>query len=271
MPELPEVETTLRGIKSHILHQPICELIIRHHGLRWPIPRNLPHLVKNQPILHVKRRGKYLLIITPMGTLILHLGMSGSLRICTQHTPVGLHDHVDFVFPEKKILRLNDPRRFGALLWTTDNPLQHSLLAKLGPEPLTKAFSTDYLEQCAKTRKAPIKSFIMNNHIVVGVGNIYATEALFNAGIHPEKPANRVDRRHLNKLVLAIKKVLAAAIKQGGTTLRNFVDSDGKPGYFKMHLNAYGRAGLPCVKCKTTLKEIRIGQRSTVFCSHCQR
>lgn len=270
MPELPEVETTLCGIKPHITQQTITKIVVRHHGLRWPIISNINHIVKNQVITQVQRRGKYLLLKTDLGTMILHLGMSGSLRILTHFIPAGKHDHLDIAFANKKILRLNDPRRFGAFLWTTEDPCKHPLLAHLGPEPLTKNFSGNYLWQRAQGRKVAIKSFIMNNKIVVGVGNIYATEALFYAGIHPETSANKIHLEHYNILAKCIKTLLRKAIKQGGTTLKNFVDSKGNPGYFNLYLKAYGREGKPCITCQTILEEIRLGQRSSVYCPLCQ-
>ncbi len=271
MPELPEVETTLRGIIPHIKHQLIDKVSVRQARLRWPIPIEIKKLLPKQTIIHAWRRGKYILLGTTAGTLILHLGMSGSLRILTHFTPPQKHDHVDIEFANKKILRLTDPRRFGAVLWTLENPLQHSLLKHLGPEPLSKNFTAAYLQQRAQKKKVAIKSFIMNSKIVVGVGNIYATEALFAAKINPEISAGKLSLARYEILVKAIKKILQAAIKQGGTTLKDFLDSDGKPGYFKFYLKVYGRANLPCVNCKTTLKEIRLGQRSTVYCPKCQK
>jgi formamidopyrimidine-DNA glycosylase len=270
MPELPEVETVLRGIKPHIIQQPIKNVIVRQSQLRWPIISNINHKVKNQTIIAIERRGKYLLLKMHTGTLILHLGMSGSLRIITIPIQANKHDHVDIELGNKKILRFNDPRRFGALLWTQEDPLQHSLLAHLGPEPLTPAFSATYLWQRAQGRKTAIKLLIMDSKIVVGVGNIYANEALFASNISPTAPAEKISLERYKILVKNIKKILRAAIKQGGTTLKNFADSDGKPGYFKFHLKAYGRSGLPCIICKTLLEEIRLGQRSTVFCPKCQ-
>lgn len=271
MPELPEVETTLNGIKPFVLKQKIDDIIVRHHGLRWPIPTDIKCTLMNQVIQNVWRRGKYLLFTTTKGTAILHLGMSGSLRILTHPTPAKKHDHIDIVFGNHKYLRFTDPRRFGAFLWTTEDPLLHPLLAHLGPEPLDKHFTGAYLWQRAQKRKMPVKSFIMDSKIVVGVGNIYAAEALFAAGIHPKKAAGKISLAQYEVLAAAIKKILKAAIKKGGTTLKDFVNSDGNKGYFSIHLKVYGRGGLPCPQCKTTLKEIRLGQRSTVYCKMCQR
>jgi formamidopyrimidine-DNA glycosylase len=270
MPELPEVETTLRGIKPHIFGKKINKIIIRHHGLRWPVPASIKTLLPNHSLKSLERRGKYILFKFTHGTLILHLGMSGSLRILTQDTPPQKHDHLDIIFQHQKVLRFTDPRRFGACLWTEDNIEEHVLLKHLGPEPLGKNFSGNYLWERAQKRNVPVKSFIMNNQIVVGVGNIYATEALFAAGIHPNSPAKIISKKQFDSLAKEIKIILRKAIQKGGTTLKDFVDSDGKPGYFRMHLKVYGRAGLPCVKCKTELEQIRLGQRGTVFCERCQ-
>jgi formamidopyrimidine-DNA glycosylase len=270
MPELPEVETTLRGIQKHLLNQRISNIIIRHPRLRWPISKDLPRILKNQIIQEVSRRGKYLLLKIGQNTLILHLGMSGSLRLTKKETPHEKHDHMDMLLKNGMLLRFNDPRRFGAIILTSEDPLTHPLLKKLGPEPLSSHFSKNYLWECVQKRNVAIKTLIMNSHIVVGVGNIYATESLFAAGLHPQKIAGKMTLDECATLTLEIKTVLRRAIREGGTTLKNFVDSDGKPGYFKVHLKAYGRAGLSCVKCKAILEEIKIGQRSSVFCPHCQ-
>jgi formamidopyrimidine-DNA glycosylase len=270
MPELPEVETTLKGIEPHITGQKITNMIIRNSRLRWPITQDLDKIIKNQTVNEITRRGKYLLLKIAHGHLIIHLGMSGSLRIITKETPVQKHDHVDLVFNNQKILRFTDPRRFGAMLWTEDDPKKHLLLKSLGPEPLSTQFTGGYLWKIAQCRKVAIKSLIMNSHIVVGVGNIYASEALFAAGILPTLPANQLTEKRCDLLVKAIKTILRYAIKKGGTTLKDFLQSDGKPGYFKLHLKVYGRGGEPCVHCGTILTEIRQGQRGTVFCSTCQ-
>lgn len=270
MPELPEVETTLRGIKPHIEHQKIEQIVVRHHSLRWPIPQNIEKILKNQSIKNISRRGKYLLLQTEKGTIILHLGMSGRLSILPSNTPSQKHDHLDIQFTNHKMLRLTDPRRFGAFLWTENDPFTHSLLNKLGPEPLSKKFSGTYLWNQSRGRKVAVKSFIMDSKIVVGVGNIYAAEALFASGINPKKAAGKLSQKNYDALAREIKEILSRAIKQGGTTLKDFLKSDGKPGYFIFHLKVYGRAGLPCLNCKTVLKEIRLGQRSTVYCPRCQ-
>jgi formamidopyrimidine-DNA glycosylase len=271
MPELPEVETTLRGLEPHIEHQKIVNVIVRHYGLRWPIPPKIKKYLINQSIILMQRRGKYILLTTETGTIIIHLGMSGSLRILKKGIPAQKHDHIDLEFSNNKVLRLTDPRRFGAFLWTKDDPMLHPLLKNLGPEPLNRVFNGKYLCARAQGRKVAIKSFIMDSKVVVGVGNIYATEALFNAGINPQLAAGNISQARYEILVTEIKAILRSAIKQGGTTLKDFLQSDGKPGYFKFHLKAYGRGGLPCVKCKTILEEIRIGQRSSVYCPICQK
>ena len=271
MPELPEVETTRRGIAPHLLNHTIEQVIVRNRQLRWPVPTKLSSLLQGQSVLAVKRRGKYLLIEVANGTLLVHLGMSGSLRVLPCSMPAEKHDHVDIVFSHNQCLRLRDPRRFGAVLWTDEDPLQHKLLKQLGPEPLSKAFSATYLIEKAARRKVTIKQFIMDSKIVVGVGNIYASEALFLAGIHPKRQAGRISLERLDKLVKAIKKVLQAAIKQGGTTLRDFTASDGKPGYFSQQLNVYGRSGEACPRCGKPVKQMILGQRSTYYCSHCQK
>lgn len=270
MPELPEVETTLRGITPHMQHQTIKQIIVRESRLRWPIPSDLNHHLCLQTIQTIQRRGKYLLIGFNHGTLILHLGMSGRLRIVPATTLVEKHDHVDLVMQNNLCCRFTDPRRFGCLLWTDDAPEQHKLLRNLGPEPLSKIFTANYLHQLSRHRKINIKQFIMNSQIVVGVGNIYANEALFAAKIHPSLSANKISLARYQLLIDAIKKILKAAIKCGGTTLRDFLASDGKPGYFTQSLSVYGRAGLDCLSCGNLLKTKMISQRATVYCSHCQ-
>lgn len=271
MPELPEVETTCRGIAPHIQNQMVGDIIIRQKQLRWPITPGLKKGLSQQIISSVTRRGKYILLHTLAGTAIIHLGMSGSLRIVDSGTAARKHDHVDLIFTNGKILRLHDPRRFGALLWTTDDPLQHELLTKLGPEPLTDEFTADFLHALSRRRKTSIKTFIMNSHVVVGVGNIYASEALFVAGIHPSRRTDKISLARFALLVAAIKNVLAASIKQGGTTLRDFVNEQGQPGYFQQTLNVYGRAGEACKQCGHPITQTRTLQRSTFYCSHCQK
>ncbi len=272
MPELPEVETTCRGIAPHIEGEAIVETIVRHHQLRWPIPNDLANTLQNRKIKHVYRRAKYCLLETESGTLILHLGMSGHLRILSPPIPnPEKHDHLDITFSNHKVLRLTDPRRFGAVLWTNEPIEQHRLIQHLGPEPLSDAFSLDLIYQKSRHRRCNIKSFIMDGKIVVGVGNIYANEALFLAKIHPEKLAGKITRKQSALLVSNIKEVLAQAIKAGGTTLKDFTQSDGKPGYFSQQLTVYGRANEPCVHCKQPIQIIQLGQRATYFCLNCQK
>lgn len=271
MPELPEVETTCRGIAPHIEGQIIKQVIVRQPKLRWPVPETLSQDLTGLCIQSVSRRAKYLLFSTASGTVLLHLGMSGNLRIMSLEQAAGKHDHVDFVFTDGTVLRLNDPRRFGAVLWTTKPAAEHQLLKDLGPEPLLSDFSGELLYSLSRNRKTAVKSFIMDSHIVVGVGNIYANEALFMAGILPTRQAGKVSLARYQKLAECIRMVLQQAILQGGTTLRDFVNETGKPGYFQQRLRVYGRAGLPCVSCNQPLTEIRIANRSTVFCPNCQR
>lgn len=270
MPELPEVETTLRGIQPYIENNIVTNIVIRQHKLRWPIPNNLLQQLQGETVTQLERRGKYLLFKVGAGTLILHLGMSGSLRLLMQQVLPQKHDHVYIEFSNAVILRFTDPRRFGALLWIKGNPYLHPLLINLGPEPFDSRFSAKYLWQKAQRRIMSIKSFIMNNTIVVGIGNIYATEALFLAGIYPGVQAKSLTQDRMANLIKVIKYVLRHAIKQGGTTLKDFVNSEGKPGYFSHQLKAYGRSGLPCVKCNLPLQAMRIGQRNTAYCKNCQ-
>lgn len=270
MPELPEVETTRRGIEPHLTGTRIKGVVIRQRQLRWRIPRQLEKDIRGETIRAVSRRGKYLLVHTDAGTAILHLGMSGSLRIVKAGTRAGNHDHVDVLLDNRHSLRFTDPRRFGCLLWTRDDPLQHSLLRDLGPEPLSAEFTGEYLFQRSRGRRLNIKSFLMDSHTVVGVGNIYANESLFMAGIHPKRAAGRIAQTRYVQLVDAVKEVLDASIRLGGTTLRDFVDSDGKPGYFQQTLRVYGRTGEACRHCSAAVREIRLGQRSTFYCATCQ-
>ncbi len=271
MPELPEVETSRRGIAPHVLNNTIKAIILRREDLRWPIPQEIKPTFTAQCITQLERRGKYLLFHAEPGTLILHLGMSGSLRIVKADTPAHKHDHVDIVFTDGICLRFTDPRRFGCLLWTATDPLQHRLLKSLGIEPLSQNFNADYLWTTSRHRHITTKQLIMHNAIVVGVGNIYANEALFDAGIRPTKVASRLSKTQCQRLVKAIKFILRRAIKAGGTTLQDFTQSDGKPGYFKQSLNVYSRDTKPCLLCKTPIKTIIISGRSSFYCPHCQR
>ncbi|HHH45096.1 MAG TPA: bifunctional DNA-formamidopyrimidine glycosylase/DNA-(apurinic or apyrimidinic site) lyase [Gammaproteobacteria bacterium] len=270
MPELPEVETTRRGIEPHLCGRTIHRLIVRQPRLRWPVATTLAKTLQQCEIRQVSRRAKYLLIGTDRGTLLIHLGMSGSLRILTGQAAPGKHDHIDLLLNNGVTLRYTDPRRFGAWLWTTGRSASHPLLRKLGPEPLGDDFNTDYFYNRSRGRTLAIKSFLMDSHTVVGVGNIYASEALFRAGIHPARAAGRISRQRYAGLVEAVKQVLAEAIHQGGTTLRDFSNGEGKPGYFQQSLNVYARTGEPCPSCSTPIRETRTGQRSTFYCPHCQ-
>jgi formamidopyrimidine-DNA glycosylase len=270
MPELPEVETTRRGIAPHLEGRTVTRLIVRDRRLRWPIPEDLAIQIEGQTFTAVRRRAKYLLMEIGGGTLISHLGMSGNLRLVPAGTPVLKHEHVDIELDSGMTLRYTDPRRFGAMLWSRD-PASHVLLAGLGPEPLTDAFDGKRLYQLSRGRSVAVKPFIMDNAVVVGVGNIYATEALFAAGIDPRREAGRIGLARYQRLADEIKRVLAYAIERGGTTLRDFTGGDGKPGYFQQELFAYGRGGELCKVCGVTLSELRLGQRASVFCRRCQR
>lgn len=271
MPELPEVETVRRGITPHIEGQQVQQVIIRHPTLRWPIPNELIKLLPGQPLQTILRRAKYLLLTFPTGTLILHLGMSGSLRILPKASTVKKHDHFDLVMNNGLCLRLNDPRRFGAVLWSEEPIQQHPLIQQLGPEPLSDAFNHERLYQQSRKRSIAIKQFLMDNKMVVGVGNIYANESLFLCGIDPRRKASTISKARYQRLVAIVKQVLAEAIEQGGTTLRDFTQSDGKPGYFQQQLRVYGRAGETCLHCGNSIKQITQGQRSSFYCSSCQR
>ncbi len=272
MPELPEVETTRKGIEPHILNKKIARVQIFEPRLRWPVPADIENLIAGHTVKAVERRAKYILIHLENCSLLIHLGMSGSLRILSDQTPRLKHDHIDIDFIDGTRLRFNDPRRFGCLLpISTQEKAHHPLLANLGPEPLSEEFDGDYLYQISRGRKSPIKTFIMDQAIVVGVGNIYANESLFKAGIAPSRAAGQVSQARYRRLANEIKAVLIAAINMGGTTLKDFVGGDGKPGYFQQTLLVYGRGGQPCTVCQKKLKEIRLGQRSTVYCSNCQR
>ncbi|CUS47605.1 MAG: DNA-formamidopyrimidine glycosylase [Idiomarinaceae bacterium HL-53] len=269
MPELPEVEVSRLGITPYLEHQIVRKVNVFQRQLRWPVPLEVAR-IEGQEILSIERRAKYLLLVTEVGTAILHLGMSGKLRVLPIGTPLAKHDHVEIQTLAGQSLRLNDARRFGAVLWQAPGET-HPMLAKLGPEPLTDAFANDHLYRMSRGKSAPVKTFIMDNHVVVGVGNIYANESLFMSGIDPRKPAGKISKARYAKLQQAIRTVLARAIEQGGTTLRDFSRADGQPGYFRIELQAYGQGGKPCPLCEKPLKEIRLGQRSTVFCNQCQR
>jgi len=270
MPELPEVETTLRGIEPHLLNQHIARVVVRDPRLRWPVPAEVSR-AEGQQIVKLQRRGKYLLLKLQRGGLLIHLGMSGSLRVLQHPAIPKKHDHFDIELRNGICLRFNDPRRFGAFLWLQDDMLSHELLRDLGPEPLSDGFTADYLYRVSRGRKAAVKNFIMDGHVVVGVGNIYASEALFMAGIHPQRAAGRVSLQRYESLAAAIRDVLERAIRRGGTTLRDFVNSDGAPGYFAQELLVYDRAGSDCFQCGGKITQKVIGQRTRYYSTVCQR
>tara|TARA_R110000782_G_scaffold27256_11_gene69149 strand:- start:2360 stop:3175 length:816 start_codon:yes stop_codon:yes gene_type:complete len=270
MPELPEVETTRKGIAPFVVGEVVNDIVIRERQLRWPIPVGLKRSLKNKLIRKLRRRAKYLLFYTDNGCMILHLGMSGSLRIINDSQSPEKHDHVDIVFESGQILRFRDPRKFGSILWTKDDPMEHKLINHLGPEPLSEEFHADYLYNKSRKRTKTVKTFIMDSSIVVGVGNIYASEALYHAGIKPTQKAGNISRARYETLIIEIKNVLSHAIKKGGTTLRDFINGEGKPGYFKNELQVYDRKGEPCNCCESPIKMIRQGQRSTFYCTKCQ-
>ncbi len=269
VPELPEVETTRRGVAPYLENRRILSIKVHNANLRWEVPERLMAL-SGEMVRSLSRRGKYLILSFDSGATLIHLGMSGSLRIVANGERLRKHDHIEWILDGGHTMRFHDPRRFGCVLWS-ENWREHDLIRHLGPEPLSDDFDASYLYSLAKGRKTPIKSLIMNAQVVVGVGNIYANEALFLSGIHPGRQAGRISRKRFGRLVGEIKAVLNAAITQGGTTLRDFVDSDGNPGYFKQQLYVYGRGGLACKQCGSTLREMRQNQRATVFCSRCQR
>lgn len=288
MPELPEVETTKNGVLPHVQNKAVQNVIIRQHQLRWPIPDDLPEIIVGATLENIERRAKYLLCHfegvhfegvhfkdshfegSQSGTVMIHLGMSGNLRVVGSKEPVQKHDHVDFVFQDGTTLRYCDPRRFGSILWLGEKPQEHKLLSGLGPEPLTEEFNAEYLWQLSRNKKMAVKQFVMDQKIVTGIGNIYATEALFTAGIRPDKPAGKVSKASYGKFVAAAKTILEKAITQGGTTLKDFVGGDGKPGYFAQELLVYGRKGKPCPVCETPLKEVKLSNRTSAYCPECQ-
>ncbi len=271
MPELPEVETTRRGIEPHVRERVVNRVTVRNPHLRWPVDPGLARRVRGQRITGVGRRAKYLLLALEHGTVIVHLGMSGSLRLASGNEPPRPHDHVELALEGGRALRLHDPRRFGSVHYVPGDPLQHWLLVGLGVEPLSDAFHGTLLWETARGRRGPVKSLVMDGRVVVGVGNIYASESLFLAGIHPARPARRVSAARYESLAAAIRQVLASAIRDGGTTLRDFVNGVGEPGYFARALSVYGRAGEPCRSCGHPVRSRVIAQRNTYFCVRCQR
>lgn len=268
MPELPEVEVSRMGITPHLANQTIKNIDVRQPQLRWSVPQEI-HRLQGQVIRHIRRRAKYLLIDTDKGTAIIHLGMSGNLRILDSFIEPNKHDHVDLILTNGKVLRYHDPRRFGAWLWC-EVGMEHDVMSHLGPEPLTDDFNAEYLLAKAQNKKMVMKQFIMDNKIVVGVGNIYASESLFSAHIHPKMPAGKLTLSQSKIIVTEIKKVLTRAITQGGTTLKDFNQADGKPGYFAQELQVYGKAGKPCPVCGSVIMEEKIGQRNSFYCEACQ-
>ena len=270
MPELPEVETTRRGIEPHVTGKTVAQVLVRQPSLRWPVSPELSQALTGAVVDRIDRRGKYLLFRTGRGRMMVHLGMSGSLRIAEPGTQPRKHDHLDIAFSDSTLMRFHDPRRFGSVFWLPEGE-GHELIDDLGPEPLGDRFDGEYLYAASRSRSTPVKTFIMNSKVVVGVGNIYANEALFLAGIRPERLAGKISRQRYLRLAGFIRQVLGNAIDSGGTTLRDFLREDGSPGYFKQQLLVYGRGGEPCTACGRPLKEIRLGQRTTVFCTRCQR
>lgn len=272
MPELPEVETVKNGLHDLLVGQTISSVHIYQDKLRYPVPSQLPCILAQQKILSFARRAKYLLLTIETGTVLIHLGMSGTLRWLDHHCPPKKHDHIDLIFKDGGCLRFHDPRRFGLVLWNAgQNPLSHRLLSSLGPEPLTAEFNSHYLYNISRNKRRAIKTFLMDNHVVVGVGNIYANEALFQAKINPQQKVGELTYDRYTVLVRIIKEVLLKAIKAGGTTLQDFVNGHGAPGYFQQQLFVYGRQGQPCFTCATVIKNEKIGQRSTFYCPECQK
>lgn len=284
MPELPEVETTRLGLLPHVQGQRIVRVTVRERRLRWPIPTNFTDLLEGTTVSNIIRRGKYLLWDCERdsiamnnkpggmdsGFMLSHLGMSGTLRVLSSATPVAKHDHVDIEFANKVLIRFNDPRRFGAMLWIAGRDMVHPLLDVLGPEPLSDAFTAQHLFKASRGRSVSIKEFIMNGHVVVGMGNIYAAESLFRAGIHPQRAAGKTSLLRYEKLVDAIRETLQDALRAGGTTLRDYVKTDGEQGYFQLDAAVYGRNGEACRICGTPIRLMVQGQRSTYFCPRCQ-
>jgi formamidopyrimidine-DNA glycosylase len=270
MPELPEVETTLRGIRPWLTGKRIQAVVVRSRKLRWPIPRKLSTLLPGQRIESLERRAKYQLLHVETGTVIMHLGMSGSMRIARPTDPPGRHDHFELVLPGRRCLRFRDPRRFGCILWTAGPPEEHSLLERLGPEPLGPQFTGGYLHAVSRGRRVAVKSLLMNSRIVVGVGNIYASESLYASGIHPHRAAGRISRRRYEELAKAVRDVLTRAIRAGGTTLRDFRSADGSSGHFRLSLCVYDRADQPCGRCGSPIRRTITGQRATYYCPRCQ-
>ena len=271
MPELPEVESTRQGLLREVVGSTIASVIVRDRRLRWPVPAELPERLEGRTIRDIGRRAKYLLFAVGSGTVLVHLGMSGSLRLLETDSRLQPHDHIDLILGDGRRMRYNDPRRFGCWLWTGLDPTRHRLLAHLGPEPLGPEFDGGWLRARLRGRTAPIKNLLMDSRIVAGVGNIYANEALFMAGIDPRRGGGRIARRRLDGLVSSIRQVLSTAVAAGGTTLRDYVRADGSLGEYSGRLGVYGRDGEPCPRCAAPIAKVVIGQRTTWFCRRCQR
>ncbi len=271
MPELPEVETTRRGVAPHVERQKVTAVRVYDRRLRWPVPPDLSRRLVGRTVDRVDRRSKYLLFRLGADTLIVHMGMTGSLRVFRAAPPKQAHDHVELEFGNGVVLRYRDPRRFGAMLWSPGSSAPHPLLAKLGAEPFSDLFTADYMYRALRHRRVAIKLALMDSHLVVGVGNIYANEALFRAGIRPRRGANRLSRPQLARLVAAVRATLTEAIAKGGSTLRDYVDSQGEPGYFQLEYYVYGRGGAPCRVCGAPIRSVRLGGRATSYCPNCQR
>jgi formamidopyrimidine-DNA glycosylase len=271
MPELPEVETTRRGLEPHVVGHRFRDVVVRNPRLRWPVPRDLASRLRGAEVLAIRRRGKYLLFDCPKGHLLVHLGMSGRLTVVPEDRPALAHDHVDLRLESREALRLNDPRRFGAMLWITGPAERHVLLRGLGLEPLEDGFTGCALHALSRGRKVAVKHFLMDSHVVTGVGNIYASEALFRAGVHPLRSAGRISLDRWEQIARAVRDTLNQALDAGGSTLRDFVGADGEPGSFTQIARVYGREGLPCFGCRAPIRAVRQGQRSTFYCPRCQR
>ena len=271
MPELPEVETTRRGLLPHVVGRRIRDVVVRNGALRWPVPAHLARTLRGEEVVDVRRRGKYLVFDCRKGHLIVHLGMSGRLTLVPEGQPARRHDHVDVRFEGERALRLTDPRRFGAMLWVRGKAEDHALLRELGLEPFDEAFTGAALHERSRGRRVAVKHFLMDAHVVTGVGNIYASEALFHAGVHPLRAAGRISRARYDRLAASVRATLERALAAGGTTLRDFADASGHPGYFQNECAVYGREGEPCRACGTPIRQLRQGQRSTFYCPRCQR
>ena len=270
MPELPEVETTRRGLEPHVVGRRIRDVVVRNRNLRWPVPRGIERRLRGEEVRGIRRRGKYLLFDMRKGRLLVHLGMSGRLTLVPEAAPALKHDHVDVRFEGSRAMRLTDPRRFGAMLWIPESE-GHALLDGLGLEPFDAAFDGPALHGLARGRTVAVKNFLMNSRVVTGVGNIYASEALFRAGVDPRTPAGRISAQRWKRVAAAVRATLERAVEKGGTTLRNFASAEGEQGYFLAECAVYGREGKPCPKCRTPIRAIRQGQRSTFYCPSCQR